>query len=175
MISDKTPGLYIHVPFCQSKCPYCDFYSHTDHSLIPRWLNALEKEFELYQNQFPFFDTLYLGGGSPSVLSEQQIENLIKLIQERFPIAPGSEITIEANPDDLNPSKLKTYRELGVNRISLGVQSFDDQELSFLRRRHKTNEAEKALDWIREAGFTNCGIDLIYGLPGQTKTNGWPL
>ena len=78
MISDIPFGLYLHVPFCQSKCPYCDFYSHTDHSLIPRWLNALEKEIEFYQNQFPLFDTLYLGGGSPSGLSEQQIENLIK-------------------------------------------------------------------------------------------------
>lgn len=168
MISDKTPGLYIHVPFCQSKCPYCDFYSHTDHSLIPRWLNALEKEFELYQNQFLLFDTIYLGGGSPSVLSEQQIENLIKLIQECFPIAPDAEITIEANPDDLNPSKLKMYRNMGMNRISLGVQSFDDRELSFLRRRHKADGVQKAWDWIQEAGFSNCGIDLIYGLPRQT-------
>jgi putative oxygen-independent coproporphyrinogen III oxidase len=162
-------GLYLHVPFCQSKCPYCDFYSHTDHSLIPRWLNSLEKEIELYQNQFFVFDTLYLGGGSPSCLSEQQIEKLIELIQERFPFVPGSEISIEANPDDLNPSKVKTCRTLGVNRISLGVQSFDDRELSFLRRRHLAEGAQKALDWIREAGFTNLGIDLIYGLPGQTK------
>lgn len=169
-MTDNLPsGLYLHVPFCQSKCPYCDFYSHTDHSLIPRWLSALEKEFELYQNRFPRFDTLYLGGGSPSVLSEPQIRSLLYLIQDRSPLDPGSEITLEANPNDLNPSKLNTYLNLGVNRISLGVQSFDQQELVFLRRRHTASEAKKAIDWIREAGFTNLGIDLIYGLPGQEK------
>ena len=128
----------------------------------------LKRNLNYIKTNSHLFDTLYLGGGSPSVLSEQQIENLVKLIQERFPIAPGSEITIEANPDDLNPSKLKAYRELGMNRISLGVQSFDDRELSFLRRRHKADGAQKAWEWIREAGFTNGGIDLIYGLPGQT-------
>ncbi len=169
MTGDIPSGLYLHVPFCQSKCPYCDFYSHTDHSLIPRWLDALKKEFEIYQDRFRVFDTLYLGGGSPSGLSEQQIGSLLNLIRERYSLDPGSEITLEANPNDLNPSKLKTYRDLGVNRISLGVQSFDQQELLFLRRRHTASEAEKAIDWIREAGFTNLGIDLIYGLPGQEK------
>jgi len=168
MINEIPSGLYIHVPFCLSKCPYCDFYSTTDHSLIPRWLNALEMEIRIYQDQFPVIDTLYLGGGSPSRLSDQQIESLLKLIQERFPFGPGSEITIEVNPNDLNPSKVQKYRDLGINRISLGVQSFDDRELLFLRRHHKAEDTQKALEWIREAGFTNLGIDLIYGLPGQT-------
>ncbi|MBI4767415.1 MAG: radical SAM family heme chaperone HemW [Deltaproteobacteria bacterium] len=169
MISDIPSGLYLHVPFCRSKCPYCDFYSHTDHSLIPRWLNALGKEIGFYQDSFPVMDTLYLGGGSPSGLSESQIESLLDLIRERLYLNTDSEITIEANPNDLNPSKLKTYLDLGINRISLGVQSFDSQELLFLRRRHTTEDALKALEGIREAGFTNLGIDLIYGLPGQTK------
>jgi putative oxygen-independent coproporphyrinogen III oxidase len=169
MISDIPSGLYLHVPFCQSKCPYCDFYSHTDHSLIPRWLNALKKETGFYHDPFSILDTLYLGGGSPSGLSEPQIVSLLEIIQERFHLDADSEITIEGNPNDLNPSKLKTYRDSGINRISLGVQSFDSQELLFLRRRHTTEEAQKALEGIREAGFTNLGIDLIYGLPGQTK------
>ncbi len=168
MIDDKT-GLYVHVPFCRSKCPYCDFYSHTDRSLITPWLNALEGEIGFYQNQFPSFDTLYLGGGSPSILSEEQLGLLLEMIFDRFHFESESEITLEANPNDLNPAKLKTLRELGVNRLSLGVQSFDDQELLFLRRRHTVKEAEQALEWIREAGFTNIGIDLIYGLPGQTR------
>lgn len=172
MINDKNPGLYVHVPFCRSKCPYCDFYSHTDCSLIPFWLNALEKEIGFYQNQFPGFDTLYLGGGSPSILSEEQLGHLLEMIFDRFHFEPGTEITIEVNPNDLNPGKLKRLCEKGVNRISLGVQSFDDQELLFLRRRHTAKDAEKALIWIREAGFTNLGIDLIYSLPGQT-TNQW--
>jgi putative oxygen-independent coproporphyrinogen III oxidase len=163
------PGLYVHVPFCRSKCPYCDFYSHTDRSLITSWLKALEREIRFYQIQFPSFDTLYLGGGSPSILSEKQFGLLLGMIFNRFHFESDSEITIEANPNDLNPAKLKSLRELGVNRLSLGVQSFDDQELSFLRRRHTVKDAEQAMEGIREAGFTNVGIDLIYGLPGQTR------
>jgi oxygen-independent coproporphyrinogen-3 oxidase len=169
MIGDSPSGFYLHVPFCRSKCPYCDFYSHTDHSLIPRWLKALEKEIGFYQDSFPVMDTLYLGGGSPSGLSELQIESLLDLIRERFQWDADSEITLEGNPNDLNPSKLKAYRDLGINRISLGVQSLNSRELLFLRRRHTTEEALKALEGIRRAGFTNLGIDLIYGLPGQTK------
>jgi putative oxygen-independent coproporphyrinogen III oxidase len=169
MSDDIHCGFYIHVPFCQRKCPYCDFYSTTDISLIPRWMEALKSEADFYPGRFPSFDTLYLGGGSPSRLSEKQIEIVFKFIQSRFPFNSGTEITIESNPIDLNPSRLRTYRDLGVNRISLGIQSFNDQELSFLRRNHTAQDAQKALEWIREAGFTNLGIDLIYGLPGQTK------
>jgi len=168
-MNDTTFGLYIHVPFCLSKCPYCDFYSTTDNKLIPLWLKALEKEMAFYQGQFSSFDTLYLGGGSPSIFSEQQLCNLMEIIHGQNHFDPESEVTIEANSNDLNPAKLKTYRDLGINRISLGVQSFDDQELLFLRRRHTAWDTEKTLDWIRKAGFTNLGIDLIYGLPGQTK------
>jgi oxygen-independent coproporphyrinogen III oxidase len=168
MVNDKNPGLYIHIPFCRSKCPYCDFYSHTDLSLIPLWLNALEKEIGYYQNQFPLFDTLYLGGGSPSVLTEEDLGFLFKILFGNFHFEPGSEITIEANPNDLTPNKLKRLKRLGVNRISLGVQSFDDQELSFLGRPHTAQDAETVLGWIRKSGFTNLGIDLIYGLPGQS-------
>ena len=173
MINEIPSGLYVHVPFCLSKCPYCDFYSTTDNTLIPLWLKALKKELEFYQDRFSSFDTLYLGGGSPSNLSEQHIEKLFELIHGRYYFEVDSEITIEANPNDLNPSKLKKFRELGVNRISLGVQSFDDQELLFLKRRHTAKDVEKALNWIREAGIKNMGIDLIYGLPGQTKEQ-WP-
>lgn len=168
MTNNEIAGLYIHVPFCLSKCPYCDFYSTTDHSLIPLWLKALEKEPAFYQGRFPSFNTLYLGGGSPSRLSEQQMERLMELIRNRFHFTPDPETTIEANPNDLNPAKLKMLGDLGFNRISLGVQSFDEQELLFLKRRHTAKAAETALDWIREAGFLNLGIDLIYGLPGQT-------
>ena len=169
MINDNKPGLYVHVPFCRSKCPYCDFYSHTDRSLITPWLKALEREIGFYRNQFPSFDTLYLGGGSPSILSEEQLGRLLEMIVDRFHFESDSEITIEANPNDLNPVKLRRLRELGVNRISLGVQSFDDRELLVLRRGHTVKETEQSLGWIREADFTNVGVDLIYGLPGQTK------
>jgi oxygen-independent coproporphyrinogen III oxidase len=167
---NNNPGLYIHIPFCRSKCPYCDFYSHTDLSLVSSWLRALEKEMGFYKDQFPRLDTLYLGGGSPSVLDEEQLASLFELLFARFHFEPDSEITIEANPNDLNPTKLKQLKGLRINRISLGVQSFDDQELSFLGRRHSAEEAATALMWIREIGFTNLGIDLIYGLPAQSVT-----
>jgi oxygen-independent coproporphyrinogen III oxidase len=169
MIKVTPSGLYVHVPFCRSKCPYCDFYSHTNQSLVPRWMKAIEKEIGIYQHQFSIFDTLYLGGGTPSILSGPQISKLFELVQRGFEYATDVEITIEANPNDLSPKKIKLYRELGINRISLGVQSFDDQALLFLRRRHTVHEAQNTLEWIRKAGFNNLGIDLIYGLPGQTK------
>ncbi|MEW6186770.1 MAG: radical SAM family heme chaperone HemW [Thermodesulfobacteriota bacterium] len=166
------PGLYLHVPFCRHKCPYCDFYSTTDRSLIPRLLAALEKEAAYYRDQFPSFDTLYLGGGSPSILSGDQIESLLARIRDRFSFDPEAEITIEVNPNDLDPDKIKDLSRAGINRISLGVQSFDDQILHFLRRRHTAAEAEETVYWIRQAGFKNMGMDLIYGIPGQT-INQW--
>jgi len=169
LTDNKFSGLYIHVPFCRSKCPYCDFYSHTDLSLVNSWLKALEEEIGYYKDKFPVFDTLYLGGGSPSVLPEEQIGFLFELFFCQFRFEPRSEITLEANPNDLNPHKLKQLRTIGVNRISLGVQSFENQELVFLGRRHTAEEAETTLGWIREAGFTNVGIDLIYGLPKQSR------
>jgi oxygen-independent coproporphyrinogen-3 oxidase len=166
--NQRFPGLYIHVPFCRSKCPYCDFYSHTDLSLVTAWVKALENEIGIYKDQFLGFDTLYLGGGSPSILSEDPIGSLFEHLFTQFRFEPDREITIEVNPNDLNPNKLKQLLVLGVNRISLGVQSFNDQELIFLGRRHTAEEAVSALKWIRESGFTNVGIDLIYGLPGQS-------
>jgi oxygen-independent coproporphyrinogen-3 oxidase len=116
----------------------------------------------------PRFDTLYLGGGTPSLLSAGELTVLLDGLQGQFAFSPGTEITLEANPDDLTPQILKAYRELGINRLSLGVQSFDDRELAFLGRRHDASQALNALGWTREAGFANLGMDLIYGLPGQT-------
>lgn len=169
MIENTNSGLYIHVPFCRRRCSYCDFYSHTDCSLISPWLEALEKEVRLSKPLFPRFDTLYLGGGSPSVLSEEQLGRLMESVFSCFPFGADPEITLEANPQDLNFEKLRRLRALGINRISLGVQSFDDRELSFLKRGHTGQEALKVLEWIREAGFSVLGIDLIYGLPDQTQ------
>jgi putative oxygen-independent coproporphyrinogen III oxidase len=168
-MSETTPaGLYIHVPFCRGKCPYCDFASGTDLALIADWLRALKGEMGFYRDYAPRFDTLYIGGGTPSLLSANELADLLAGLQEQFTFAPGTEITLEANPDDLNPQVLKGYRELGINRLSVGVQSFNDRELAFLGRRHDASQARKALDWAREAGFANLGVDLMYGLPGQT-------
>ena len=166
------PGLYIHVPFCAGKCPYCDFYSTGDISLIPAWIDALEKEILFYKDTLNNFDTLYLGGGTPSFLSNNDLEKLIETVLNNFSFASDAEITIEANPGDLTPEKLKHFRALGFNRISLGVQSFDDDVLRFLNRRHTAKQAEKAVEDIRSAEFENLSIDLMYAVPGQDKA-GW--
>jgi oxygen-independent coproporphyrinogen-3 oxidase len=123
---------------------------------------------EIYRDVTLRFDTLYLGGGTPSLLTPAQVTALWECLQENFVFTPETEITLEANPDDLTPEVLKSYRELGINRLSLGVQSLDDRELAFLGRRHDASQALQALAWVREAGFANLGLDLIYGLPGQT-------
>ncbi len=168
-MNSPLPGLYIHVPFCVGKCPYCDFYSTDDAVLIPSWINALEKEILHYKNVLNRFDTLYLGGGTPSLLLNDDLEKLINNIRENLSLAPDSEITIEANPGDLTPEKLKHLRALGFNRISLGAQSFDDDVLKFLNRRHTAQQAEKAVFDIRNADFENLSIDLMYAVPGQDK------
>jgi putative oxygen-independent coproporphyrinogen III oxidase len=162
------PGLYIHIPFCKTKCPYCDFYSVTDETLISAYLAALNAEARLYRGRFPAFDSLFLGGGTPSLLTGAQLDQLMKNLRRHFTFATDSEITLEANPDDITADKLALYRDLGLNRLSLGVQSFDAAELLFLQRRHTARQTEAALTMIRAAGFTNLGLDLMYGLPGQT-------
>jgi putative oxygen-independent coproporphyrinogen III oxidase len=162
------PGLYIHIPFCKSKCPYCDFYSVTDETLIAAYLAALDTEARLYREQFPVFDSLFLGGGTPSWLGDAALAGLMKNLRRQFAFAPDSEITLEANPDDITTEKLRLFRDLGINRLSLGVQSFDEGELRFLGRRHTAAQTKTAIDLIRAAGFTNLGLDLMYGLPGQT-------
>jgi len=166
------PGLYIHVPFCKTKCPYCDFYSVTDMSLVDQWLGGIDREMAVYEDLFPRFDSIYFGGGTPSLLDGEVLERLMGSIRSHWPAAPGEEVTLEANPDDVTEDKLHLYRSLGVNRLSLGIQSFDDGELAFLKRRHSAAGALKAVDLVKSCGFDNFGIDLMYGLRGQTR-EGW--
>ncbi len=163
----QVPGLYVHIPFCKTKCGYCDFYSMADTGLIDDYLGALFREIDSYRHEFTEFDTIYLGGGTPSLLSLGQIENLLGRIRKAFNILPSSEITIEANPADLGQDDLSALHDMGVNRINIGVQSFDDSELAFLGRRHNSLQAMNTLGSARLAGFDNIGLDLIYSLPGQ--------
>ena len=172
MNSGKTPGLYIHIPFCLSKCPYCDFYSSTSLSPLALFLDALCKEMAMYRNDFSSFDTVYIGGGTPSLLRPQQLENILVKIRENFNLIWNTEITIETNPADLNQPYLETIQEIGINRINIGVQSFDQEVLGFLGRRHSVQQAILAIKASRKAGFHNIGLDLIYGIPGQT-INSW--
>jgi putative oxygen-independent coproporphyrinogen III oxidase len=165
------PGLYVHVPFCKTKCPYCDFYSLTSLSSIPDWLEAVKQEMILYRDRFSRFDSLYFGGGTPSLLSEHEFGSLANLLHRTFTVSRDAEFTVEVNPDDIDSDQPAVLRELGVNRISLGVQSFDDRDLRFLKRRHTADQAIKALDELKAAGFAKVGLDLMYGLPGQTESS----
>jgi oxygen-independent coproporphyrinogen-3 oxidase len=164
---DELPGLYIHIPFCLRKCAYCGFYSITDRSLIPDYLAALRREMDLYRGWTASFDTLYIGGGTPSVLPEGDLEGLIADIRTAFTITTDAEITVEANPADITESFLAALRRSGVNRLNIGVQSFDDDILNFLGRRHNQKQSEEAIAAARRAGIENIGIDLICGVPGQ--------
>jgi oxygen-independent coproporphyrinogen-3 oxidase len=165
------PGLYVHVPFCKTKCPYCDFYSVPETGRTGKWLKACLREASLNTPtpEFPRFDSLYIGGGTPSLLDDDEIESLIAGLRGAFRFDDATEVTIELNPDDVTKDKLALYRSLGVNRVSLGVQSFDEREVHFLGRRHSGRQAEEAARLVAEAGFAEFGIDLIYGLPGQTS------
>jgi oxygen-independent coproporphyrinogen-3 oxidase len=160
-------GLYIHVPFCRSKCPYCHFYSSTSLGLIPDWLEAVKKEALLYQGLFSSFDTVYFGGGTPSLLSPPALGDLLEFFRNRFFLSEDCEITLEANPGDLDRATTRELRKTGINRLSLGVQSFSDEELMLLGRRHRVPDAVRSLEAGRAAGFDNLGMDLIFGLPGQ--------
>ncbi|MBM4277514.1 MAG: radical SAM family heme chaperone HemW [Deltaproteobacteria bacterium] len=166
-MNSKTPGLYIHIPFCLSKCPYCDFYSATSISAIPAFLNGLFSEMEIYRHRFDPFDTVYLGGGTPSLLSPEQLEDILINVRKNFDLIPNTEITLEANPADLNPPFLESILEMGMNRINIGIQSFDEKILRFLGRRHSKKQAISAIETSRKAGFNNIGLDLIYGVPDQ--------
>jgi oxygen-independent coproporphyrinogen III oxidase len=163
----KIPGLYIHIPFCRTKCGYCNFYSVTSLSSIPDFLEALWKEMEMVLGEFGPFDTVYIGGGTPSVLSLNEMENLLERIQRNFVLLSDLEMTVEVNPADLDLSLLRGFRSLGVNRLNIGIQSFDQKILNFLGRRHSSIEAISAIETARKAGFENIGLDLIYGVPGQ--------
>jgi len=159
----------VHIPFCVKKCPYCDFYSITDTSLKQRFISAVISEMNMTCN-LPFkFDTLYIGGGTPSVLETELITRIIETASSLYKLLPDSEITIEVNPGTVKPEKFREYKDAGVNRISIGAQSFQERNLNFLGRIHTIEDADLTIKWAQGAGFENIGIDLIYGIVGQTR------
>ena len=161
------PGIYIHIPFCKSRCLYCDFYSTTCLDQRDRYIDALLAEWSIRQSKHGgAYNTLYIGGGTPSQLTLDQLKRLLSPISDR--LSPTAEVTIEANPADLTPEYLKGLRSLGINRLSIGVQSFNDKLLKIIGRRHTSADAMTALIWAREAGFDNISADLIFGLPKQS-------
>jgi oxygen-independent coproporphyrinogen-3 oxidase len=171
-----TAGLYIHIPFCRKKCRYCDFYSATDPSLQPGYLKALQQEMRLAaaSHHALSFDTLYLGGGTPSALGIGAVEKIINGARRAFSFLPDTEVTVEVNPGTVDLDSLQRLRQAGANRLNVGVQSFRARNLAFLGRIHSAIEAQRVLAWSHAAGFDNIGIDLIYGIPGQTPDS-WKI
>lgn len=167
MTKRELPGLYIHIPFCLSKCGYCSFHSVTATHLMEDAVNAITQEMDLYRDYFFYFDSVYIGGGTPSLLSIHQMKSLFHAIHRNFEIARSAEITMEVNPGDVSPEYYRNLKHFGINRLNIGIQSFDDKILRFLGRRHSTAEASSAVLAARKAGFRNIGIDLIYGIYGQ--------
>lgn len=167
-------GIYIHVPFCRRKCIYCAFYSVALLSRKQDYLDALRCEIEQTLDYLPSreIDTIYLGGGTPTLLSINEIEGILTKIRRHYTLKPDGEFTIEANPEQLSKTYLKDLLSLGINRISIGVQSFNDDTLHFLGRRHTADEAREAVSCALAAGFDNISIDLIYGI-AQRQTGEW--
>jgi len=164
-------GIYIHIPFCIKKCPYCDFYSVTDLSLQDAFVRALKLEISMNRQPDMVFDTVYLGGGTPSVLSPDAVGQLLESVHNTFCITKDAEITLEVNPGTVNGKKLADLRHAGINRLNIGVQSFQDKNLKFLGRIHSASDASRIIDYAREACFENIGLDLIYGLPDQSDVS----
>ena len=167
-------GLYLHIPYCFSKCRYCDFYSAPGQRGVPRaYVDALLRELSRFAPDAPLRpDTLYFGGGTPSLYGEKRLREVLKTVAKRFDLAKDAEITVECNPDSVDKKVFQALRRAGVNRISLGVQSAHDCELNCLHRPHTFQQAQRAVAAAREAKIKNISLDLIYGLPNQDMA-GW--
>lgn len=164
-------GIYLHIPFCLSRCSYCDFaVSIYQSNLAEKYVDALCLEISNFKAEIEHFhvDTIYFGGGTPSLLSPKQTEKILRAVYDRFSVQSNAEITMEMNPGTLTPELARAFRSLGVNRASYGAQTFDDNELKRLGRRHTAEDVRKTIDLLREADFSNVSFDLIAGLPGQT-------
>jgi len=166
----KNIGVYIHIPFCIKKCLYCDFISYSYNKLdVENYIEYLLKEIEYRKNQFKDYmvDTIYFGGGTPSLLSVQEMNKIINHLFLFYKVSENVEITVECNPNTLNLEKLVGYKKCLVNRISMGVQSFDNLKLKELGRQHNVEDVRNSLKWVNKSGFDNISIDMMFGLPNQ--------
>ena len=164
-------GIYLHIPFCKRRCIYCDFYSTTMEQRKDEYIEALCRELEMRRDYTgePSVATVYFGGGTPSQLEERHFHRVFETIGNNYRLHPDAEITLEANPDDLTPDYVAMLRRLPFNRISIGIQTFNDETLRLLHRRHTASQAVEAVRRCQEAGFGNISIDLMYGLPGESR------
>lgn len=160
-------GIYVHIPFCYSRCAYCGFFSTTELSQRSTYVDAVLKEYELRAGYLPQDEpvrTVYIGGGTPSQLADTDLKRLL----HSLPVARAEEVTMEANPSDITEARLKAWQAMGINRLSIGIQSFDDGLLAFLNRRHDSRQAKQVIRLAQDSGYTNISIDLMYALPDQT-------
>src|SRR5450830_1698314 len=164
-------SLYLHIPYCEKKCIYCDFYSIENLNSMEQFLAALEKEIRMYAERFSqsdAIDTIFFGGGTPSLLPPSTLGRILTALHSNYQINSNAEITVETNPGTVDIEKLRGYRSLGVNRLSIGIQSFHPHELAFLSRIHTSEEAVQCVENAYRAGFENISVDLIFSLPNQT-------
>lgn len=161
-------GIYIHIPFCKQACHYCDFHFSTSTSLKSDVLQAMREEIRLQNNYLEneHVQTIYFGGGTPSILSAAELDDLLQAVLRTHAVSADAEITLETNPDDLTLEKLKEFRTLGINRLSIGVQCFEDKILKYLNRVHTGDAAIRSVELAFAAGFRNISLDLIYAIPG---------
>ncbi|ERJ13669.1 radical SAM family heme chaperone HemW [Haloplasma contractile] len=163
-------SVYIHIPFCQRICNYCDFVKRVSkRETIDQYIEALRTEIELYK-PYEELDTLYIGGGTPSILTIQQLKQIEMMIDDYFILSEGCEFTVECNPEHVTEERVLLFKEMGVNRISLGVQTFNDRHLKLLNRGHTKEDVIRSVALLRQHGFDQINIDLIYAIPGQTLT-----
>ena len=164
-------GIYIHIPFCKSKCAYCNFFSLASESKINDYVEALKKEIVLRKNYLgdETVKTIYFGGGTPSLLSVKNIEEIFDLLNKNYEIISSPEITLEINPDTIDREKMESLKQLGINRMSVGIQSFDDEDLKYLGRRHDSRHAMQVLEDLKHTDFEKITLDLIYGMPTLTE------
>lgn len=162
-------GIYVHIPYCKVKCHYCDFHFSTNTSSFSRMIEALCLEIHQRRNELSnYVETIYFGGGTPSLTAIEDLQQLLECIHHNFDVSPNCEVTLEANPDDLNRENLLAFYALGINRLSIGVQSFDDTVLKKMNRAHSSEEAIACIELAQDVGFGNLTADLIYGLPDQS-------
>ncbi|MBK6445138.1 MAG: radical SAM family heme chaperone HemW [Bacteroidetes bacterium] len=161
------PGLYLHIPFCKQACNYCDFHFSTTHNTKSAMLEAMRKEIGLRSDYLGTnqLNTIYFGGGTPSLLTGDELKGIFETIHRNFSVDPDAEITLEANPDDITAERLDEFRIAGINRLSIGIQSFSDEDLKYLNRVHSAQQAIDAVKLAQAHGFNNISIDLIYGIP----------
>lgn len=165
-------GIYIHIPFCRKACHYCNFHFSTQTQHINAFVEALLIEIELRGNYISSpIQTIYFGGGTPSLLSAEQIITIVQKLQTNFDLTQLEEFTLEANPDDISSDNLLLWKNMGVNRLSLGIQSFQNEALAWMNRAHEVNQSHQAIQMAQDAGFNNISIDLIYGTPHYTKAH----